>query len=159
MLTKSILAALLLVMIPTNAHADGCTENCVVEINCTTGVTIVREMTQQEIANRPVFTPIVIPQPVTQPAAITPAPTQPVTPAPSEPVVLPVVDTATVIASMPAPPKLDTTASVNKVIVNASTNTATIIPLTVDEIIDLWLISWEWWFKEWSAYMNEYWSW
>jgi hypothetical protein len=157
MLTKSILAALLLVMIPTNAHADGCTENCVVEINCTTGVTIVREMTPQELANRPVFNPI--PEPVTQATPVTPAPTQPVTPAPSEPVVIPTVDTSTVIASMPQPPKLDTTTQVNKVIVNASTNTATVLPLTVDEIIDMWLRDWEAWFFHWSAYMNEYWSW
>lgn len=151
MLIKSILLALLLVFIPTNAYADGCTENCVVEINCTTGVTIIREMTPQELANRPVYTPVITPEPVTQTT------TESVTP--SEPAVTPSADTATVIASMPQPPVLDTTASVNKVVVNASTNTATVLPLTVDEIIALWLLDWEAWFREWSAYMNENWSW
>lgn len=160
---RLVLLSLVLVLVPQSASADGCTENCVVEINCTTGLTIVRQMTPQELANRPVFTPIS--EPVSQP---TPEPTsqpisEPVNPTPSAPtdtaVVQPTVETSTVIASMPQPPVLDLQAPANKVIVNASTNTATVVPLTVDEIIAMWLINWEAWFEHWSAYMNEYWSW
>jgi hypothetical protein len=154
MLNKSILLSLLLVFVPANAYADGCTENCVVEINCTTGVTVVREMTAQELANRPVFN--LMPEPVA-----TPTP-QPTTETINNPVIESVVtptpsDTATATI-MPQPPQLKISETQNKVIVNAATNTAEVIPLTIEEIIELWLINWEVWFARWSEYMNEQYS-
>ena len=107
--------------------------------------------------------PISIPVPV-----VTPTPTPTPTPKPT------VSETSTVTTgpvtfsieplpvpkpTAPQPPKLDVVTPKIDIIADVTNRTVVEKKRTIEEIIDLWLIDIDKWFKEWIAYMNDFWSW
>lgn len=150
MLIKSILAALLLVFIPTNAHADGCTENCVVEINCTTGEITMRYNTPDEIIAHDITIPR---EPVIIDASVS------ATPMHQPPVS---VDTTPIVYVNPAKTTPEPTAPLltarpTSVVIDISSNTTTTKEMTNEEIIELWFYL-DWWDWSWVA-LWDWWTW
>ena len=156
---RLVLLLLVLVLVPQSASADGCTENCMISVDCMTGKITISQMTPEQIAARPIGVAIAQP-PAEQANQPTGEPVNPIPNASTDTaVVQPTVETSTVIALKPQEPVLNLDAGGSKVVVNATTGTVSIESLSEDEIYSWWLMNWQYWFDRWSDYMSEYWSW